>query len=37
MIKLKGLLKESKMVIGKGKYANIYDMKKEIKEGKFEY
>ena len=36
MIKLKGLLKESKMVIGKGKYANIYDMKKEIKEGKFD-
>ena len=36
MIKLKNLLTEDKMVIGKGKYANIYDMKKEIKEGKFD-
>ena len=27
---------EDKMVIGKGKYANIYDMKKEMKEGKFD-
>ena len=24
------------MAIGKGKYANIYDMKKEIKDGKFD-
>ena len=36
MIKLKDILTEDKMVIGKGKYANIYDMKKEIKEGKFD-
>jgi len=27
---------EGKMSIGKGKYANIYDMKKEIGEGKFD-
>jgi hypothetical protein len=27
---------ESKMAIGKGQYANIYDMKKEMKEGKFD-
>tara|TARA_B100001094_G_C17972781_1_gene691163 strand:+ start:280 stop:711 length:432 start_codon:yes stop_codon:yes gene_type:complete len=27
---------EDKMTIGKGKYANIYDMKKEMKEGKFD-
>ena len=27
---------ESKMAIGKGKYANIYDMKKEMSEGKFD-
>ena len=27
---------EGKMAIGKGKYANIYDMKKEIGEGKFD-
>ena len=36
MIKLKDILTEGKMVIGKGKYANIYDMKKEIKDGKFD-
>ena len=36
MIKLKDLLSEGKMAIGKGKYANIYDMKKEIGEGKFD-
>ena len=36
MIKLKNLLSEGKMAIGKGKYANIYDMKKEIGEGKFD-
>ena len=36
MIKLKDILSESKMAIGKGKFANIYDMKKEIKEGKFD-
>ena len=36
MVKLTDLLTEDKMAIGKGKYANIYDMKKEIKEGKFD-
>ena len=36
MVKLKELLKESKMNIGKGKYANIYDMKKEIEDGTFD-
>ena len=36
MIKLKELIKEGKLAIGKGQYANIYDMKKEIKEGKFD-
>jgi len=36
MVKLKDLLTEGKMAIGKGKYANIYDMKKEIGEGKFD-
>ena len=36
MVKLKDLLSEGKMAIGKGKYANIYDMKKEIGEGKFD-
>ena len=36
MIKLKDILSESKMAIGKGKFANIYDMKKEMKEGKFD-
>ena len=36
MVKLKELLTEGKMAIGKGKYANIYDMKKQIKDGKFD-
>ena len=36
MVKLKDLLSEGKMSIGKGKYANIYDMKKEMGEGKFD-
>ena len=36
MIKLKDILTEGKMSIGKGKYANIYDMKKEMGEGKFD-
>ena len=36
MIKLKDILSEGKMAIGKGKYANIYDMKKEMSEGKFD-
>ncbi len=34
-MKLKDILKEG-VVIGKGQYANIYDMKKEMKEGKFD-
>ena len=34
MIKLKDIISEN-VKIGSGKYANIYDMKKEIKEGKF--
>ena len=36
MIKLKDILTEGKLAIGKGEFANIYDMKKEIKEGKFD-
>ena len=36
MIKLKDILTEGSLVIGKGEYANIYDMKKEMKEGKFD-
>ena len=36
MIKLKDILSEGNMAIGKGEYANIYDMKKEMKEGKFD-
>ena len=36
MIKLKDILTEGALAIGKGKYANIYDMKKEMKEGKFD-
>ena len=36
MIKLKQLLTEGPMKIGKGKFANIYDMKKEMKEGEFD-
>ena len=36
MIKLKDILTDGKMSIGKGKYANIYDMKKEMGEGKFD-
>ena len=36
MIKLKDILSEGSLPIGKGKYANIYDMKKEISEGKFD-
>jgi hypothetical protein len=34
VVKLKELLTENK--IGSGEYANIYDMKKEIKDGKFD-
>ena len=36
MIRLKDLLSEGSMAIGKGKFANIYEMKKEMKEGKFD-
>tara|TARA_Y100000361_G_scaffold47088_1_gene40803 strand:- start:406 stop:765 length:360 start_codon:yes stop_codon:yes gene_type:complete len=34
MIKLKDIISEN-VKIGSGKYANVYDMKKEMKEGKF--
>ena len=34
MIKLKTLLKETK--IGSGKYANVYNMKEDMKSGKFD-
>ena len=34
-MKLKDLIKES-VKLGQGKYANIYDMKKEMSEGKFD-
>ena len=36
MIKLKDILTEGKMVIGKGKFANLYKVKEDMKEGKFE-
>ena len=36
MVKLSDLITEGKMNIGAGDYANIYDMKKEIKDGKFD-
>ena len=35
-MKLMELISEGKMPIGKGKYANIYQMKEEMKEGKFD-
>ena len=35
MIKLKTLLKEG-MKIGSGKYANVYNMKEDMKDGKFD-
>ena len=35
-MKLKDLLTEGNMKIGSGKYANLYDIKKEMKEGKFD-
>ena len=35
-MKLMDLISEGKMAIGKGKFANIYEMKKEMKEGKFD-
>ena len=36
MIKLKDILTEDKMAIGKGKYANLYKVKEDIKDGVFE-
>ena len=33
---MKDLLTEGSMKIGQGKFANIYDIKKEMKEGKFD-
>ena len=36
MIKLKDILTEGSMKIGKGKFANIYNMKEDMKEGNFE-
>ena len=35
-MKLKDLLTEDKMAIGKGKYANLYKVKEDIKDGVFE-
>ena len=35
-MKLMDLISESKMVIGKGKYANLYKVKEDIKDGKFD-
>jgi len=35
-MKLMDLISEGQMKIGKGKYANIYDMKKQIKDGEFD-
>ena len=35
-MKLKDLLTEGNMKIGSGKHANLYDIKKEMKEGKFD-
>ena len=36
MIKLKDIISEGKMAIGKGKYANLYKVKEDMKEGKFD-
>ena len=36
MIKLKDILTEGSIKIGKGKFANIYNMKEDMKEGKFD-
>jgi hypothetical protein len=36
MIRLKDIITEGSLAIGAGEYANIYDMKKEMKEGKFD-
>ena len=36
MIKLKDILTEGALAIGKGKYANIYNMKEDMKAGKFD-
>ena len=35
-MKLMDLISESKMAIGKGKYANLYKVKEDIKDGKFD-
>ena len=36
MIKLKSLITEGSMPIGKGKFANLYKVKEDMKEGKFD-
>ena len=36
MIKLKSLMTEGSLAIGKGKYANLYKVKEDMKEGKFD-
>ena len=36
MIKLKSLLTEGSLPIGKGKFANLYKVKEDMKEGKFD-
>ena len=36
MIKLKDILSEGKMAIGKGEFANLYKVKEDMKEGKFD-
>tara|TARA_B100000131_G_scaffold265391_1_gene262928 strand:+ start:570 stop:932 length:363 start_codon:yes stop_codon:yes gene_type:complete len=36
MIKLKDILNEERMTIGKGEYANLYKVKEDIKDGIFE-
>ena len=36
MIKLKDILTEGSIKIGKGKFDNIYNMKEDMKEGKFD-
>ena len=36
MINLKDILSEGKMAIGKGEFANLYKVKEDMKEGKFD-
>ena len=36
MIKLKDILSEGKMAIGKGEFVNLYKVKEDMKEGKFD-